>query len=266
MTKIQRHLVCAALTSAAMISCGPSEETTPGEPPATGSQPPTEVSSFPEVPNVLLRLTIAPNHTVTFFEPAAGALTVVERAPKDRRPLTYGQGDPLAIYRKIQPDRSVPPLLQAAYDRARMVAPASAAKPSAPGFHSSSGGQPASELLGNATRSEGDVSHSQHALTSSSDPAVFVNTNAGCEFAFCRIKWANGFLANGWGNSISCTVDHYSGNGITLGLSISGQPGGGFPIPVNTSDVFTFGSSFQLWEANVFGATGDSFHIGCRWN
>jgi len=207
--------------------------------------------------DVILHIEIESGHSVSFHEPLPGALYVVEQmAPEQTFVLGDTEAsDAIAAFVKLRPGVEVPPVLKAAYDRAsnQRVNP----EAGSPGL---GGGQPAT------TKPDG-----QRALTSSSSAANFVNNNGGCnwgpQMSFCRVNWANGFWAS-WSPASSglCIVDHYAGNGVVVQITANGVvtsffQGGG------TIAQYSLGSpgANVARRIDITNASGDSFHVGCRW-
>jgi len=226
-------------------------------------------SSAPQgQPNQLLELQVEPGHVVRYYEPTPGALFMTETLqPSQNTLLNRGDAvDALDLFSELRPGTAVPAELQDAYER--MQERASFEELAPPQSALTFGGGTASEP---ATPSDvsGPVGVSVQALTSSSNPANFVNSYKGCDWAnaasLCRINWSNGFWAS-WSpsSSATCVVDHFAGNGITVGLTA-----GATKIPtsqaVHTVQVYTWAlSSNTVHRLDITNASGDSFHVGCR--
>jgi hypothetical protein len=227
--------------------------------------PPTALpdGSDPVDAGAILSIEIENGHTVTFYEPAPGGLYFVERISAGQR-FVLGErdmADALTAFARLRPQTSIPEALQAAYDRARNLASDLDAEV-APSF---GGGAP--ETAGRSAAAPGTI---EQGLTSSSSAANFVNNDGGCNWgptwSFCRVNWANGFFAFTTAISGLCIVDHYAGNGIvnqiTVGTTITS-----LPQAVHTSIQFSLGArgANVLRRLDITNATGDSFHVGCRW-
>jgi hypothetical protein len=112
--------------------------------------PPSGVSApADDETGLLLRLEIAPSHTVTFYEPRDGQFIIVERMPRDHRSVMRepDSHDGVALFQRLRPGRSVPSALQQAYDRARQAALAGPTGAVRAGGLSVGGGEPASTVV-----------------------------------------------------------------------------------------------------------------------
>jgi hypothetical protein len=220
---------------------------------------------------VLLRLEIEKGHTVTYYEQTPGSLVIMESMAPGQRTVLRGPApaDGIDLYRRLRPGEVVPAVILEAHERARRAALNAPAGEGAATPPYAFGGQPAATLPP-ASANAGPVGARQQALVSSSDPAVFVNDNLGCEWgprwSFCRVNWANGFEAGAYSESATCVVDHYSGNGIRVTLWAAGA---------NTVYDMEAGRIWSwFWgvtggklrrRVEITNASGDSFHVGCRW-
>lgn len=109
------------------------------------------------------------------------------------------------------------------------------------------------------------------ALTSSSSAATFVDNNGGCDWgpqwSVCRVNWANGFFAYAGGTTSGlCTVDHYAGNGVIIQITVGSTISSTFQGP-GTIAQYSLGvaGAATLRRIDITNASGDSFHVGCRW-
>lgn len=222
--------------------------------------PPSDEVAVEE--SAVLRLEIERGHSVTFLEPAPGGLYLVERmAPGQTFVLGDAEAsDALAAFARLRPGQAAPAALQAAYDRARAMASEPIAAVRVRG-----GGQAEQAPAQSAT--PGVV---QQSLVSSSSAATFVNTNGGCNWgpqgSFCRVNWANGFFASDTGTSGLCIVDHYAGNGVTIQITVNGTITSTFQGPGTIAQYSLGGAGANVSRRiDVTNASGDSFHVGCRW-
>lgn len=213
--------------------------------------------------NAVLSLEVESGHSVTFYEPAPGALYLVERMmPAQTFVLTAKESsDALLAFARLRPGAPVPAALQAAYDRAR-AQPGDAA----PREFTSGGGQSTSTQA-----AAPGLGTSKQALTSSSSAATFVNDNTGCDWGpqgtFCRVNWANGFFASLSGTTSGlCIVDHYAGNGVTIQITVGTTITSSFQ-GAGTIAQYSLGAAGAATtrRIDVTNASGDSFHVGCRW-
>lgn len=210
--------------------------------------------------DTILSIEVEPGHSVTFYEPAPGGLYLVERmAPEQSFVLTDKESsDALQAFAKLRPGAPVPAALQAAYDRARNLPGDTAAhEPKAGGGQFEAAQAPSSGVT-------------QQALTSSSSAANFVNNNGGCNWgsasSFCRVNWANGFYAGTTATSGLCIVDHYAGNGVVIQITVGSTITSTFQGP-GTIAQYSLGTPWAstLRRIDITNASGDSFHVGCRW-
>jgi hypothetical protein len=220
---------------------------------AEGEPAAAPAANTAEADGAILRLDVERGHSVAFYEPAPGGLFLVEEMAPGQSFVLSGReaSDALAAFARLVPGAEVPAGLQAAYDRARAMdgggrAPAGAASAAAP------------EL-------------GQQSLVSSSSAAVFVNDNHGCDWgpqlSFCRVNWANGFAAAAnQATSGLCIVDHYAGNGVTIQITVGATITSAFQ-GVGTIAQYSLGvAGFATTRRiDVTNASGDSFHVGCRW-
>lgn len=250
--------VLGSLGLALSVGCAGQES----EPSSTTEVKPSVVETTSA--DAVASLELESGHSVTFYEPVPGGLYLVERMmPGQKFALTAKESaDALLAFASLRPGAPVPAALQAAYDRARAL----------PGDTttarelSSGGGQSASEQA-----AAPGLGTSKQALTSSSSATTFVNDNTGCDWgpqgSFCRVNWANGFWASySPTTSALCIVDHYAGNGVTIQITVgttitSTFQGAG---TIAQYSLGTAGASTTR-RIDITNASGDSFHVGCRW-
>jgi hypothetical protein len=205
---------------------------------------------------VVLRLEVERGHTITFYEPTPGGLYLVERMTPTQSFVLNGKesSDALRAFEKLRPGAPVPTALQAAYDRARNLP---------------------SDLGPREIRVGGGQSEAAQApaptLTSSSSAANFVDNDGGCDWgpqwSVCRVNWANGFFAYAGGTTSGlCTVDHYAGNGVIIQITVGSTITSMFQGP-GTIAQYSLGvaGAATLRRIDITNASGDSFHVGCRW-
>ena len=218
--------------------------------PAGPGEPGADVNTTTEA-SVILRIEVEPGHTVTFYEPAPGALYLAEnKLPAQSFVLGAKESsDARLAFERLRPGTPVPEALQAAYDRALNL-------PSEVDAQSSHGG--------------GSLSDEVSAMAvSSSSAATFVN-NGGCDWgpraSLCRVNWANGFYATTTSVSGLCGVDHYSGNGVVIQITVGSTISSVFQA-AGTHAQYSLGSAgiSTTRRIDVTNASGDSFHAGCRW-
>ncbi|HWO25556.1 MAG TPA: hypothetical protein VNO30_42745 [Kofleriaceae bacterium] len=211
--------------------------------------------------HVVLQLEVEPGHTVTFYEPTPGGLYLIERRAMNQSfALRNGAVDALRAFQELRPGAPIPAALQAAYDRARAVSSDGIAAAAAHG-----GG---AEAVAAPAPRPGVVEQS---LTSSSSAANFVNNDDGCdwgpEWSACRVNWANGYYA--WRSGATsglCVVDHYAGNGVVIQVT-AGSALTSFFQGAGTVAQYSLGTAGAAMtrRIDVTNASGDSFHVGCRW-
>ncbi len=240
-----KWLAMGSLGLALCTGCAGAEQETavPGEP-AADVNPSTEAS-------VVLRIEVEPGHTVTFYEPAPGALYLAEhKLPSQSFVLGAKESsDALLAFARLSPGTTIPPALQAAYDRARSLP---------------------SDVEAQASHGGGSHADDVSAMAvSSSNAATFVN-NGGCDWgpraSFCRVNWANGFYATATSTSGLCGVDHYAGNGVVIQITVGGTISSVFQA-AGTHAQYSLGSAgvSTTRRIDITNASGDSFHAGCRW-
>jgi len=219
---------------------------------------------------LVTRVDVEAGHTVTFYEPAPGGLMLVE-SKRDGQTSVIGRQDAvdaLAVFARLRPGQQAPTELRDAYERARTAALAEPATDRVITPSQASGGQTWNPQSA-ATASSDGVGTSQEALTSSSNPDFFVDSDGGCDwgsrFSACRIHWGGGFFATATSSSASCIVDHYAGNGITVQLT-AGATVVSFSQSVGTSQLYSWGfvGGSVTRRLDVLNASGDAFHAGCR--
>lgn len=233
------------------------------DPGAAGTTDPAPKGSATTDANVVLQVDVESGHTVTFYEPTPGGLYLAERMSPGQTFVLRDKeaSDALAAFARLRPQTEVPAALQAAYYRARNIAP------SALEAHAFGGGQPETAQAPAAT--PGVI---QQALTSSSSAANFVDNDGGCDWgpqgSFCRVNWANGFWASlSPTTSGLCIVDHYAGNGVVVQITVNGTiVGSPFQNP-GTIVQYSLGTPGPpvTRRIDITNASGDSFHVGCRW-
>ncbi|MFP2963555.1 hypothetical protein ACLEPN_38930 [Myxococcus sp. 1LA] len=109
----------------------------------------------------------------------------------------------------------------------------------------------------------------EQALTSSSSAATFVN-NGGCDWgprwSTCKANWANGYYAYSGSTSGLCSVDHYSGNGVIIQITVGSTISSVFQ-GAGTHAQYSLGTAgvSTTRRLDITNASGDSFHVGCRW-
>lgn len=230
--------------------------------PEQGSGDPAAGSNAAPDPGAILQIEVESGHSVGFYEPVPGGLYMAEQVLPGQSFALRGNGaiDAIAAFSKLRPGVAVPAVLQAAYERARSVPGVPGAAPEGSG----SGGAPAVE----PAPTPGEI---QQALTSSSSAAFFANSNGGCDwgpdFSFCRLNWSGGRTEFATSNSGLCIVDHYAGNGLTVQITVNGNiVASPFQNP-GTIVQYSLGSAGSVVQrrVDVTNASGDSFHIGCRW-
>jgi hypothetical protein len=234
------------------------------EPGSGGTTDPGPDHSATADTGVILQIEVENGHSVSFHEPAPGGLYVAERMMPGQSFVLRGDGaiDAIAAFSKLRPGVEVPAVLKVAYDRARNL-------PSVPGAAAEgygSGGQPDTAQADAAT--PGVI---QQALTSSSSAAFFADNNGGCNwgpsFSFCTLNWSGGRTASATSSSGLCIVDHYAGNGLTVQITVNGNiVASPFQNP-GTIVQYSLGNSGPVVQrrVDITNASGDSFHIGCRW-
>ncbi|WP_144429592.1 hypothetical protein [Myxococcus hansupus] len=211
--------------------------------------------------SALLRIELEPGHTVTFYEPAPGALYLAEHKRPDQSFVLGDKeaSDALLAFNRLRPGAPVPAELQAAYDRALSLPN----DVSAQEFHV--GGGQREDASARAPR----PGVSEQGLTSSSNAATFVN-NGGCNWgprwSTCTVNWANGFYAYTTSTSGLCGVDHYSGNGVIIQITVGSTITSVFQ-GAGTHAQYSLGSAgvSTTRRLDITNASGDSFHVGCRW-
>jgi hypothetical protein len=245
-------------------SSDPASDPASAPTPTAGTAEPADSAATISEASVVARVEVEPGHVVSFYEPTPGGLFTVEtRAPGQSFALAPDEvSDAMKAFAHLRPQAAIPPALQAAYDRARSVTGEPADLPA----HAVGGGQPATVRPRAAT--PGVVTQ---ALTESSNPAVFVDNDGGCDWgpqgSFCRVSWANGFFAFFTPTtSALCTVDHYAGNGIVIQVT-AGSTITSFFQGVGTIAQYSLGAAgpSELRRIDITNASGDSFHVGCRW-
>ena len=213
--------------------------------------------------NLVLRVDVEPGHTVSFYEPSPGRLYLAESMqPGQQFALHDRQAvDAIAAFTALRPEAAVPAALQAAYDRARSMP----STPVALASHTFGGGQPADAQV--QAQTPGVISQ---ALTSSSSAANFVNNDGGCnwapDFSFCRVSWGGGFFATATSDTGLCIVDHFAGNGVTIQITNDSAVTATFQA-AGTIVQYGLGTpgGNNTRRIDVLNASGDSFHVGCRW-
>jgi len=214
-------------------------------------------------PDMVARVDIEPGHAVNFYEPTPGNLVVVETmAPGQKFALAADAiSDALRAYAQLRPRDEVPQALQAAYDRTRSAT----SEPTTASGNAAGGGRPQSAQPAAAT--PGEI---QQSLTSSSDPANFVDNDGGCDwgprFAACRVSWGGGFFASSNpATSGLCIVDHYAGSGVVIQVTVGTTISTVFQA-VGTIAQYSLGAAGPnvLRRVDVTNAAGDAFHVGCR--
>lgn len=235
--------------------------------PAIAADPPsvdTDPGSDPAEASLILRIEVEPGHAVSFYEPVPGGLYLAERRAAGQR-FALGDrevSDALAAFARLRPGEQVPGALRAAYDRAVNLPSEPAGEPVA----MIGGGQPATEPP--AITAPGVI---EQALTSSAAASNFVNVDGGCNWgptrSACRVNWGGGFFAS-WNPATSglCIVDHYSGNGVTIQITVGAAISSTFQA-VHTSVQYGLGApgAGTTRRLDVLNAAGDDFHAGCRW-
>ena len=203
-------------------------------------------------PESLVRIEIEPEHTLTFYEPAPGELVMVESLNRDQQVLLRGPAasDAIALLKRARPDEEVPSALQEAYDRARAA--------------SLKGGRQTLRA-GRPPAVEGNSARGVAPAEPSSWPAPFVNELGGCDHGAvhnnCRVNWSGGYVAWSTSSAISCLVDHYEGDGIHVEIA-------GLVRIQSPGTVQAYGAQGAVIERrfDIFDASGDGFHVGCRWD
>ncbi|MGC4094521.1 MAG: hypothetical protein QM756_42725 [Polyangiaceae bacterium] len=162
------------------------------------------------------QMTVGTDHIISFYEPTPGDFFALESKPAGTRSLLdqFTKLDVAKIFATLAPNQAIPEQLRAA--ELRSLAAEVVATPAA--LAESRGGA-AAVVASAVTGTSGDVAKTSSALTSSSNPAEFVNTG-GCDwaanFSACRVNWSGGWFAQANANSAGCTFDLYAGNGVTL--------------------------------------------------
>lgn len=213
--------------------------------------------------HVVLRVEIERGHSVTFYEPAPGALYQVERMAPNQKFVLGGAAasDALAAFAQLRPGQAVPAALQAAYDRAIAMPSESVSTESARGAGQPDAGQSAPATPG----------VSQQSLVSSSSAATFVNTNNGCDWgsrwSTCSVNWGGGYFATASSATAAiCIVDHYAGNGLIVQMTVNGNVTNSFH-GAGTIAQYSLGAAGPdvTRRIDLTNASGDAFHVGCRW-
>ncbi|NOK05912.1 MULTISPECIES: hypothetical protein [Myxococcus] len=211
--------------------------------------------------SVVLRIEVEPGHTVTFYEPVPGALYLAEhKLPTQSFMLGDKESaNALLAFERLLPGAPVPAELQAAYGRALNL-PSDVDEQ-----ESSAGGGDREDASARAQR----PGVTEQALTSSSSAATFVN-NGGCNWgprwSTCAVNWANGYYAYSTSTSGLCGVDHYSGNGVIIQITVGSTITSVFQ-GAGTHAQYSLGSAgvSTTRRLDITNASGDSFHVGCRW-
>lgn len=212
--------------------------------------------------NLVLRVDVEPGHTVSFYEPSPGRLYLAERMqPGQQFALHDRQAvDAIAAFTALRPEAAVPAALQAAYDRARSMPSGTVG----PVTRLAGGGELAAQAPAPAP---GVITQ---ALTSSSSAFNFVANDGGCnwgpDFSFCRVNWSNGFFASAGSDSGLCIVDHFAGNGVTIQITDDSAVTATFQA-AGTIVQYGLGTpgGNDTRRIDILNASGDSFHVGCRW-
>jgi len=239
---------CAEPTAEPAPAAAP--ESPDGEPPAGN-------------PDMVARVDLEPGHAVNFYEPSPGSLVVVETMSPGQKFVLAADAisDAVRAYSQLRPKDELPQALRAAYDRARSAESAPTTAPAS----GAGGGRPAS-----VQPTAGTPGEIQQSLTSSPDPANFVDNDGGCDwgprFSTCRVAWGGGFFA--FANPATsglCIVDHYAGNGVVIQVT-SGSTISSVFQAVGTIAQYSLGAAGPnvLRRIDVTNAAGDAFHVGCR--
>jgi hypothetical protein len=224
----------------------------------TGSEP--AVVEATEA-NALLRIEVEAGHDVTFYEPVPGGLYLAERMAPSQSFVLHGKesSDALLAFKQLRPGTPVPEALQAAYDRALSLPSDATVQEKKVG-----GGQ------AEAAQAPAHPGVAVQGLTSSSSAATFVNSNGGCDWgaqgSFCRVEWGGGFFASITATSGLCIVDHYAGNGVTIQITVGSTISSSFQ-GAGTIAQYSLGAAgaSTTRRIDITNASGDSFHVGCRW-
>jgi hypothetical protein len=202
----------------------------------------------------ILRVELAPGHTISFYETAPGRLSVVERTALAQPPLETAVPSVEGIYRAARPGESVPPRLREAVDRSRAIAQQSAP---VTGDASAVGG-------GGPTR-----------LRTSSNADYFINNARYCDAPIisgyrnitstCRVNWSGGFYS--WVNGNNTGFMYTSAEALEGSLTLRAQAGDDIwdnDVPEGTRlRRWNFGSPpGLLLRTDVLNAASTSFHIG----
>jgi len=274
---MKRRMMQSAITGLSLamcVACGSTEST--GGPQAGDPAPGTAQAATDDAAranaandrNVIARVEIESGHTITFYEMGPGGLFMVETRNEGQTAVIHGSADALDVYARVRPGAAVPDALRAAYGRARDAA-ANARLSSPKVAPALGGGQPAVEGAPSVQIKDG-LGVTAQALTSSSSAANFVDTDHGCDWgetwSFCRVSWGGGFFASTSSDSASCIVDHYAGNGVTVQLTADDTQ---VPLFQAAGTVVTYNWGFVSGNVtrriDILNASGDSFHVGCRW-
>jgi hypothetical protein len=268
--KLQTSLfvvVFGGVIAASLAACGSAGEASGSGDPSSGSEANAVATSEQYL---VTRVDVEVGHSVTFYEPTPGGLMLVESKLDGQKSVIARQGevDALALFERLRPGQEAPTALRDAYQRARDAALAAPASDRSITLSKAGGGQTWAPVSAAAASSNG-VGVAQEALTSSSNPDNFVDTDGGCDwgsrFSACRIHWGGGFFATATSSSASCIVDHYAGNGITVQLT-AGSTVVSFSQSVGTSQLYSWGfvSGSITRRIDILNASGDAFHAGCH--
>jgi hypothetical protein len=204
------------------------------------------------------RIELAPGHSVSFYEPEAGTVGMIEtRDAGIKDSVIDGQLDVGRVYAALRPGQPMPPALRAALQRAAAieVVPSPVA------------GERAGERA-----SGGGARHAS--LRTAVDPDSYVNNATACDIAFvanqpatwsmCKIDWGGGFFAaDGGANVIHGRVAVVQGTvtgRVQVGSAIFDHT-----ITANTIAVYSFGnSSAGMRRIDILNAEGDWFHVSAK--
>jgi hypothetical protein len=281
---MNRRYCCIARTAVGLLILAGCQSPAPSlaeadAPAAVPTAEPDEagVYHYVDASAVLLVVDVTSTHTVTFYESVPGNITIVERRTRGERSLLPRELPPTVseLFALLWPGEGIPEILLDADARAATLADEPRGEaPLVEVLPSMGGGAPSpvhEDPKAPAPPSEPGVGRLEQAH-STSGAAHFVADHGGCDWAKtssgCRVQWSGGFFGfASTGSSATFKVDHYSGNGITvrlmLGTSIEDHP----QAAGTFADYALFATrGKETKRIDLLNASGDSFHVGCKWN
>lgn len=256
-------------------TAGGSEPTDPVETPnSTVPTPRVGDQADNTANNPLLTLDIEPGHSITYYEPAAGFLIVVESNAARHKSVTGNLDSPDAIevFKLVRPAEEVPGILLQAVERARSALVAAGMPVGHTVGASPNSDAPPAMRSAPAAPASGDGIGAITQAHSQANPQDFVANHGGCNWgpiwSICRVNWGGGFHSGTVNaNSGVGVLDHFAGGGVNVRLGAGAVSATFFQGP-GTLQVYTWGiaAGFIPRFFEVFNAAGDSFHAGARFN